>query len=97
MTTGIMLMLMLSVDSWDSLQKVSVPFYEVFIMDTPFILGAIAVNANYYYYQYSTFSFHIIDLHCNGNEETVLNCSHNNIKRHSCRWYEHAYVICQGI
>ena len=57
-------------------------------------LGAVARVINYFG---TSFSFHIIDLNCNGSEETVLNCSYNNIKQHSCQWYEDAYVQCQGI
>ena len=57
-------------------------------------LGAIARDINYY--GSSALSFHIIDLNCNGTEANVLNCSHNNIKQHSCQWYEDAYVICPG-
>ena len=57
------------------------------------ILGAVAHSLNYYG---TSPSFHIIDLNCNGSEDTILNCSHNNITQHSCRWYEDAYVQCQS-
>ena len=57
-------------------------------------VGATARDINYY--GSSALSFHIIDLNCNGTEANVLNCSHNNIKQHSCQWYEDAYVICPG-
>ena len=57
-------------------------------------LGAIAHVTNYYR---TSLSFHIIDLNCNGSEETVLDCSYNNIEQHSCQLYEIASVQCQGI
>uniref|UniRef100_A0A1X7U110 Deleted in malignant brain tumors 1 protein n=1 Tax=Amphimedon queenslandica TaxID=400682 RepID=A0A1X7U110_AMPQE len=54
--------------------------------------GAIARVTNYYG---TSLSFHIIDLNCNGSEETVLDCSYNNVEQHSCQRYEDASVQCQ--
>ena len=36
------------------------------------------------------------DLHCRGNETTLLNCTHNGIAVHSCISSEVAGIICQG-
>ncbi|XP_019860164.1 PREDICTED: deleted in malignant brain tumors 1 protein-like [Amphimedon queenslandica] len=38
--------------------------------------------------------FHIIDLNCNGTENSVFNCSHNTIEEYSCLDYEDTYVQC---
>ena len=49
-------------------------------------------------YHYETLkAFHIIDLNCSGFEESVLNCSYNQVKEHSCNTnYDDAIVQCSG-
>ena len=38
----------------------------------------------------------ITDLHCNGSEASILNCSHNNLEEYNCASRDDAGVICQG-
>ena len=58
------------------------------------LLGASAGTGSY---TESHKSFHIIDLNCNGNEDTIFNCSYNNVQHRNCYYYEDAYVQCPGI
>lgn len=68
--------------------------YNTCMSNIVFYIGAIARTGSYYEYDKA---FHIIDLNCNGNENSVFNCSYNNIQYHNCYWYEDAYVQCPGI
>ena len=36
------------------------------------------------------------NVHCVGNERSLLSCPHNGIGRHNCIHLEDASVICQG-
>ena len=36
------------------------------------------------------------NVHCVGNEHSLLSCHHNGIGRHNCNHHEDASVICQG-
>ena len=41
---------------------------------------------------------HMVDLNCTGEEQTVLDCPHNNlVKDYVCKSYEDASVRCQGL
>ena len=47
-------------------------------------------------YTESQLSVGITDLHCNGSEASILNCSHNNLEEYNCASRDDAGVICQG-
>ena len=55
--------------------------------------GAIAAVGGY---TESQLSVGITDLHCNGSEVGILNCSHNNLEEYNCASHDDAGVICQG-
>ena len=55
--------------------------------------GAIAVFGDY---TESQLSVGITDIHCNGSEASILNCSHNNLEEYNCASHDDAGVICQG-
>ena len=55
--------------------------------------GAIAAVGGY---TESQLSVGITDLHCNGSEVGILNCSHNNLEEYNCASRDDAGVICQG-
>ena len=55
--------------------------------------GAIAAFGGYTEDQLSA---GITDLHCNGSEVNILNCSHNNLEEYNCAPHDDAGVICQG-
>ena len=55
--------------------------------------GAIAAVGGY---TESQLSIGITDLHCNGSEASILNCSHNNLEEYNCASRDDAGVICQG-
>ena len=58
------------------------------------LLGASAGAGSY---TESHKAFYIIDLNCDGTEDSIFNCSYNNIQYHNCYYYEDAYVQCPGI
>ena len=58
------------------------------------ITGAKSKPAGSYSENYKT--FHIIDLNCNGTEDSVFNCSHNQIEEHNCQYYDDAAIQCNG-
>ena len=58
------------------------------------ITGAKSKPAGSYYENYK--KFHIIDLNCNGTEDSVFNCSHNQIEEHNCQYYDDAAIQCNG-
>ena len=55
--------------------------------------GAIAAVGGYTETQLSV---GITDLHCNGSEASIFNCSHNNLEQYNCASRDDAGVICQG-
>ena len=55
--------------------------------------GAIAAVGGY---TESQLSVGITDLHCNGSEASILNCSHDNLEGYNCASHHDAGVICQG-
>ena len=55
--------------------------------------GAIAAFGDY---TESQLTVGITDLHCNGSEASILNCSHNNLEEYNCASHDDAGVICQG-
>ena len=59
----------------------------------PETTGAIAAVGGY---TESQLSVGITDLHCNGSEASILNCSHNNLEEYNCASRDDAGVICQG-
>ena len=59
----------------------------------PETTGAIAAVGGY---TESRLSVGITDLHCNGSEANILNCSHNNLEEYNCASHDDAGVICQG-
>ena len=56
-------------------------------------LGAIAASG--YYIEY-TKSFHIIDLNCTGEENSIWDCSYNVLMNHTCSSSHDASLQCQG-
>ena len=38
--------------------------------------------------------FHLDDLNCTGDEESLLGCQHNGVGVHDCGPYDNAAVIC---
>ena len=61
---------------------------------TSIIIGAKSKPSGSYYENYK--KFHIIDLNCNGSEDSVFNCSHNLIEEHNCQYYDDAAIQCNG-
>ena len=57
------------------------------------ISGAIAASG---YYTDYTRSFHIIDVNCTGEEDSIWNCSHNGLLEYNCPSSHDASVQCQG-
>lgn len=57
-------------------------------------LGAIAARGGY---TEGLLSFGITDIHCNGTEENITLCSHNELQLHNCQTHADAGVVCQGI
>ena len=58
-------------------------------------IGAVAITSSRYSSDMKP--FHIIDLNCNGTEENVFNCSHNQVTQHSCsQSYDDARIRCLG-
>ena len=55
--------------------------------------GAIAAVGGY---TESQLSVGITDIHCNGSEASIFNCSHNNLEEYNCASHDDAGVICQG-
>ena len=55
--------------------------------------GAIAAVGGY---TESQLSVGITDIHCNGSEASIFNCSHNNLEEYNCASRDDAGVICQG-
>ena len=55
--------------------------------------GAVAAVGGY---TESQLSVGITDIHCNGSEASILNCSHNNLEEYNCAFRDDAGVICQG-
>ena len=58
------------------------------------IIGAIAIR-NRYNQRYK-WPYHIIDLNCTGNEQSIWNCSYNGLLNYECPKYYDASIICQG-
>ena len=56
-------------------------------------IGAVAAVGGY---TESQLSVGITDLHCNGSEASIFNCSHNNLEEYNCASRDDAGVICQG-
>ena len=64
--------------------------YDAMLFETT---GAIAAVGGYIE---SQLSVGITDLHCNGSEASIFNCSHNNLEQYNCASRDDAGVICQG-
>ena len=58
-----------------------------------FIVGAIAASS---YYTDNTWYFHIIDLNCTGEEDSIWNCSYNGLLEYNCPLSHDASLQCQG-
>ena len=66
---------------------INISFYYIYY------LGAIASSG---YYIDHTWSFHIIDLHCTGKEDSIWNCSYNKLMNYNCPSSHDASLQCQG-
>ena len=58
------------------------------------IIGAIAIR-NRYNQRYK-WPYHIIDLNCTGNEQSIWNCSYNGLLNYECPKYYDTSISCQG-
>ena len=58
------------------------------------IIGAVAIR-NRYSVRYK-WPYHIIDLNCTGNEQSIWNCSYNGLLNYKCLEYNDASISCQG-
>ena len=67
--------------------------FSKYLLTTYFISGAIAASG--YYNDYSS-SFHIIDVNCTGEEDSIWNCSYNVLINYTCPSSDDASLQCQG-
>ena len=56
--------------------------------------GAIAASGTY---TEGLLTFGISDIHCNGTEQNISLCPHNQVLLHNCQSHNDAGVVCQGI
>ena len=56
-----------------------------------FLTGALSFS--YHYFGYGSGPIHFKNVHCTGDEESVLQCSHNTINTY-CSHYEDAGIAC---
>ena len=56
-------------------------------------LGAISARG---YFSEGQLSFGITDIHCNGTENNITSCPHNQALLHNCQSHDDAGVVCQG-
>ena len=63
------------------------------LLITYYISGAIAASG--YYLDYN-WPFHIIDLNCTGEEDSIWNCSYNELMEYNCPSSHDASLQCQG-
>ena len=66
--------------------------FSKYLLTTYYISGAIAVSG--YYNDYIS-SFHIIDVNCTGEEDSIWNCSYNVLMNYTCP-SDDASLQCQG-
>ena len=64
-----------------------------YLLTTYSITGAIAASG--YYIDYIS-SFHIIDVNCTGEEDSIWNCSYNVLINYTCPSSHDASLQCQG-
>ena len=91
---GMKRMLVLYVDNLDMHQKVESNFFNtlktIFLMII--IIGA---SARTMVFTETTWPIHIVDLNCNGHEDSILDCSYNELLNDMCNEDDDAAVICQ--
>ena len=100
MTAGMTEMLEWLADNWDSNHLVCLCYCMVHAVITHYSVpikfcwtGGTASGLNF---NTAPGAFFLDDLHCLGNEATLLNCTHNGIAVHSCISSEIAGVVCRG-
>ena len=89
--TGTIKMLVLCVDSWDSLLMASVSKYLIVLK---FVVGALA--AEYWWYSSSRYTNVLRGVNCVGNESSLQECPKDNTASCGSSYY-HATVICPGL
>ena len=89
--TGLMMMQVQYVGSWDSLFKVNI----IFTCHTSFYIYFTGAQGSYEYNNYRTFPFFLRGPNCTGNEEHLVDCPNSEIENiTSC--YRTSIVHCPG-